>query len=268
MNDLITPSAPADSATAESTGGEQQHACRVQLDIFDGPLDLLLSLIKEQQLDIATVPLASVAEQYLAYVRMMDDLDVEVAAEYLVIAATLVFLKSKALLPPIPQEFVDETEETPEQVEERLRRRLIAYSKYRELGIELKARADEASGFYFRDSGDPTTDVMQRYRIDSDKLTRAFLVMLSQARPEKREIVRERVSLIAQMDYISRKIRERGEVTFSSLCHELGMTREVVIVTFLAILELVRRNRVAFEQPEHFDDIRLFAMPATDSTEG
>ncbi|HEV7180302.1 MAG TPA: segregation/condensation protein A [Candidatus Baltobacteraceae bacterium] len=264
---MVTPEAPSDSASAESSQGEQQHACQIQLDVFDGPLDLLLSLIKEQQLDIATVPLATVAEQYLAYVRMMEDLDVEVAAEYLVIAATLVFLKSKALLPPIPQEFIDETEETPEEVEERLRRRLIAYSQYRELGIQLRSRQDEASGFYFRDSGDPASDVMQRYRIDAEKLSRAFIAMLSQARPEKREIVRERVSLIAQMDYISRKLKEEGEVTFSALCHELGMTREVIIITFLAILELVRRNRIAFEQPELFDDIRLFSIPAT-TTEG
>ncbi len=276
MNEVITTGALADEAAANPVQGEQQHATetnetpenalRVQIDVFDGPLDLLLSLIKEQQLDIATVPLATVAEQYLAYVRMMDELDVEVAAEYLVIAATLVFLKSKALLPPIPQEFVDETEESPEQVEERLRRRLIAYSKYRELGVQLKARQDEASGFYFRDAGDPTSEVMQRYRIDPEKLKRAFLAMLSQARPEKREIVRERVSLIAQMDYITRQIKEHGEVMFSSLCHELGMTREVIIITFLAILELVRRNRVAFEQPDLFDDIRLFPIPAP--TEG
>ena len=243
-------------------------ALRVQLDVFDGPLDLLLSLIKEQQLDIATVPLASVAEQYLDYVRMMEDLDVEVAAEYLVIAATLVFLKSKALLPPIPQEFLDEGEETPEQVEERLRRRLIAYSQYRELGQQLRARQDEASGFYYRDLGDPTSELMQRYRVAPEKLTRAFLAMLAQARPEKREIVRERVSLIAQMDYITRKIKSDGEVYFSALCQELGMTREVIIVTFLAILELVRRNRVAFEQPEIDDDIRLFPVTLTAVAEG
>ena len=268
MSDVVTGKARSDSVAAESAQGEQQHAFDVRLDVFDGPLDLLLSLIKEQQLDIATVPLAAVAEQYLAYVRMMEDLDVEVAAEYLVIAATLVFLKSKALLPPIPQEFVDDTDETPEQVEERLRRRLIAYSRYRELGLELRARAEEASGYYFRDSGDSTTEVMQRYRIDPEKLKRAFIVMLSQARPEKREIVRERVSLIAQMDYITRKLKERGEITFSALCHELGMTREVIIITFLAILELVRRHRIAFEQPELFDDIRLFPISAEPNTEG
>ncbi len=239
-----------------------QGGCRVQLDVFDGPLDLLLSLIKEQQLDIATVPLATVAEQYLDYVRMMEALDVEIAGEYLVIAATLVFLKSKALLPPIPQEFIDDEAETPEQVEERLRRRLIAYSKYRELGEQLRSRQDEASSFFYRESGDPAGEVVQRYEIDPQKLKRAFITMLSQARPEKRSIARERVSLIASMDYITRRIKERGEVLFSSLCHELGMTREVIVVTFLALLELIARHRIAFEQREPFDDIRLVAYKA------
>ncbi len=256
MTDVAPP-----VATTETADTTDERALRVQLDVFDGPLDLLLHLIKEQQLDIATVPLATVAEQYLAYVRTLEDLDVEVAAEYLVIAATLVFLKSKALLPPIPQEFLDETEETPEQVEERLRRRLLAYSKYRELGIELRSRMDEASGYYFREAGDPTSELQQRYRVDAEKLKRAFIAMLQQARPEKREIVRERVSLIAQMDYISRKIKEHGEVSFFALCRDLGMTREIIIVTFLAVLELIRRHRVSFEQPDLDDDIRIFAMP-------
>ncbi len=233
----------------------------MRLDAFDGPLDLLLGLIKEQQLDIATVPLASVAEQYLAYVRAMQARDVEIAAEYLVIAATLLFLKSKALLPPIPQELLDEESETPEEVEERLRRRLIAYSKYRELGEELREQQSEASSFFYREPGDPAGEILQRYDIDPEKLKRAFVAMLAQARPEKRSIARERVSLIATMDYVVKRIKESDEAYFSQLCRELGMTRDVIVVTFLAILELVRRRRISFEQPEAFDDIRLFAMP-------
>ena len=246
----------------------EPESLHVRLDVFDGPLDLLLSLIKEQQLDIATVPLASVAEQYLSYVRMMEALDMELAAEYLVIAATLVFLKSKALLPPIPQEFVDESEESPEQVEERLRRRLIAYSRYRELGIQLRARAEEQGAYYYRDQGDPTGELVQHYRIDPERLKRAFIAMLSQARPEKREIVRERISLMAQMDYISRKVRSEGQASFFGLCRELGMTREVIIVTFLAILELIRRRRVEFEQPDPGDDIRLLPISSAAAVQG
>ncbi|MGA8576943.1 MAG: segregation/condensation protein A [Candidatus Cybelea sp.] len=217
--------------------------------------------MKDQQLDIATVPLASVAEQYLAYVRALQARDVEIAAEYLVIAATLLFLKSKALLPPIPQELLDDESETPEEVEERLRRRLIAYSKYRELGEELRGHQNDASSFFYREPGDPAGEILQRYDIDPEKLKRAFVTMLAQARPEKRSIVRERVSLLATMDYIMRRIKESDEAYFSQICKELGMTRDVIVVTFLAILELVRRRRLAFEQPEAFDDIRLFPAP-------
>lgn len=240
---------------------EDESKLRVSFEVFDGPLDLLLSLVKERQLDIATVPLATVAEQYLAYVSMMEALDVEVAAEYLVIAATLVFLKSKALLPPIPSEFTDDEAETPEQVEERLRQRLIAYSKYREVGEDLRARQLEAASYYYRDAGDPVSELRQRYRVAPEKLTRAFIVMLKSARPEKRTIARERLSLVASMDYIVRRIREDGSVLFSALCKELGMARESIIVTFLAILELIRRHRVSYEQPELFDDIKIFLNP-------
>ncbi len=191
---------------------------------------------------------------------MMEALDVEAAAEYLVIAATLVFLKSKALLPPIPGEFADEEAETPEQVEERLRQRLIAYSKYREVGEDLRSRAAEASAFYYRDAGDPLGELRQRYRVDPGKLTSVFVAMLRNARPEKRTIARERLSLMATMDYVARKVRESGEVFFSTLCKDMGMSRESIIITFLAILELIRRHRVACEQREMFDDIRLLAV--------
>ncbi len=238
----------------------EQASCRVRLDVFDGPLDLLLHLVKEQQLDIATVPLATVAEQYLAYVSMMEELDVEVAAEYLVIAATLVFLKSKALLPPIPQELLDEQGETAEEVEERLRRRLIAYSKYREIGEALRRCQYEASGYFTREGGDSSSELIQRYRIDADKLNRALRVMLEEARPSKRSIAAELISVAAQMDYIMRALKERKEVLFTGLCRELGATREIIIATFLAILELVRRRRIGYDQPAAFDDIRIFSI--------
>ena len=239
-----------------------EHALRVSVQNFDGPLDLLLHLVKERQLDIATVPLATVAEQYLAYVSMMESIDVEAAAEYLVIAATLVFLKSRALLPPIPAEFIEEGE-TPEEVEERLRQRLIAYSKYREVGEDLRKRQFEASSYFFRDLGDPHSELRQRYRVDPNRLTHAFLTMLQSARPEKRTIARERLTLVASMDFIMRRVREQREVFFSALCKELGMTRESIVVTFLAILELVRRRRLSFDQQAPFDDIRLFQVAKT-----
>jgi len=225
----------------------ETRPCRVSLDVFDGPLDLLLHLVKEQRLDIATVPLASVAQQYFDYVALMESLDIELAAEYLVIAATLVFLKSKSLLPPVPSEFLAEGEETAEQVEERLRARLIAYSKYKAVADELRARAAEASAYLFRDAGDPGTEVAQRYRLDPTRLAAAFLAALREAKPEKRTIARERISLVAQMEHVARAVRERGVIEFFEFCR--GFDRGSIIVTFLAVLELIRQGRIGFEQP-------------------
>jgi segregation and condensation protein A len=237
-----------------------ERACRVSLDVFDGPLDLLLSLVKEQQLDIATVPLALVADQYFAYISAMEVLDVEIAADYLVIASTLVFLKSKAMLPPIPVEF-ETTEESAESVEARLRERLIAYSRYRDASRDLQARALEAAAFYVRaEGGDATADVTQRYKIDVAKLARALEAALRSAKPEVRTIVRERVSLNEQMDLVLKTMRREGRASFFALV--ASGDRFTIIVTFLAVLELVRRGRIVVAQSAAFEDIELVPAPA------
>jgi segregation and condensation protein A len=217
-------------------------------------------LVREQRLDIATVPLAIVADQYFAFISAMRDLDVELAAEYLVIAATLVFLKSKSLLPPLPIDF-DEGEESAEAVEARLRERLLAYSKYRDAGLDLRARALDSAAYYLRaEGGDPTAQLVQRYRVDAAKLAAALGAALRAAKPEKRTIVRERVSLIEQMEYVMRLLGAGGQASFFTLIADLD--RPAIIVTFLAILELVRRGRVAYVQAVAFDDIDLLPVAA------
>lgn len=247
---------PAPAATPTD-----EKALRVSLAVFDGPLDLLLNLVKERQLDIATVPLAIVADQYLAYIHAMEALDVELAADYLVVASTLVFLKSKALLPPIPLEFQGDPEESAEAVEARLRERLLAYSKYRDAGRELKARAEEAAAFYLRpDGGDPTAELVQKYKIDAAKLATALTAALRSAKPEKRTIIRERVSLVEQMEVVARAVRRDGKASFFALCAE--QDRVGIIVTFLAVLELVRRGRLRVAQDAAFTDIEL--LPVTE----
>jgi segregation and condensation protein A len=239
-----------------------ERACRVSVDVFDGPLDLLLNLVKEQQLDIATVPLALVADQYFAYISAMEVLDVEIAADYLVIASTLVFLKSKAMLPPIPVEF-ETTEESAESVEARLRERLIAYSRYRDASRDLQTRALEAAAFYVRaEGGDVTADVTQRYKIDVAKLARALEAALRSAKPEVRTIVRERVSLNEQMDLVVKTMRREGRASFFALV--ANGDRFTIIVTFLAVLELVRRGRIVVTQSAAFDDIDLMPAPAAE----
>jgi segregation and condensation protein A len=250
--------AAPDAAGTPPEGAPDSKALRVTLEFFDGPLDLLLHLVRERELDIATVPLAMVAEQYLQYVSLMEALDFELAAEYLVIAATLVFLKSKALLPPIPAEFADADEPSAEEVEERLRRRLITYSRYKEASEALRHRAADAASFYYREAGDPGTEVVQRYRIEPGKLANALLSALRNAKPApRRSIVRERISLHTAMDRVMRSVRSPDGFEFVAFCAEFD--RPSIIVTFLAVLELVRAGRVDFEQEGADGTLRLFA---------
>jgi len=192
----------------------------------------------------------------------MDVLDVEVAAEYLVIAATLLYLKSRSLLPALPTEFLPEGEETPEEVEERLRRRLVVYSKYKGVAVELRVRADEARAFLYRDGGDPSTDLVQRYRILPDKLAAALLAAVRSAKPEKRTIARDRFSMARQMEFVTRTVRERGDVEFRELCRDLD--RSGIIATFLAILELIRQRRLAYRQPAPADPLQLLPFIPAD----
>jgi segregation and condensation protein A len=238
---------------------------RVSLDVFDGPLDLLLHLVRERQLDITTVPLATVARQFFDYLATMEALDIEIAAEYLVIAATLVFLKSKSLLPPLPVEFLAEDEETPEQVEAQLRRRLVAYSIYKGAAEDLRRRRDEAASFYYREAGDSTSDLVQTYRILPEKLAKALLSAVRAAKPEKRTIARERFSIAHQMQFIVRAIREGGPIDFAELCRDLD--RGGVIATFLAILELIRQRRLDCEQPAPGEPLRLLPFAPLDVSE-
>ncbi|MBD5654178.1 MAG: segregation/condensation protein A [Candidatus Eremiobacteraeota bacterium] len=235
---------------------------RVSLDVFDGPLDLLLQLVRERELDIATVSLALVAQQYFDYIAVMDALDVEIAAEYLVIAATLVYLKSRSLLPAIPSEFVPEGEETAEEVEERLRRRLIAYSKYKGVAEELRGRQADADSYYFREAGDSTAGATQRYRIAPDRLAKALLAALRGVKPEKRTIARERFSIARQMEFVTRTIGEHGAIEFVVLCRDFD--RGAVIATFLAILELIRQRRLTYEQSTPEEPLRLLPFVPLD----
>ncbi len=222
---------------------------------------MLLHLVREHQLDIATVPLASVAQQYFDYIAVMHALDLELAAEYLVVAATLVFLKSRALLPPVPAEFLAEGEETAEEVEERLRRRLIAYSKYKNVAEDLRARREQAEAFFFREGGDPSSEFVQRYRILPERLAAALQAAMRAARPERRSIARERFSIARQMEFVTRTVREHGTIDFLDLCR--GLDRSGIIATFLAILELIRQRRLDFAQADPRESLRLLPLEPT-----
>lgn len=230
----------------------------VKLDVFDGPLDLLLQLVVAQDLDITTVSLASVCEQYLGYLAMMEALDVEIASEYLVIAATLVFIKSKKLLPPPPPPFTDELGDEALAAEEELRQRLIAYQHYKVAGGTLRERFEENSAYYPRPAL-PEEGLVQHFVLDARTLGEAFARVLANAQARPAVVKRESFSVVVKMNVVLKLVRERATVTFGELI--AGCEKLEIVVTFLAVLELIRARKITYAQTALFDDISFAPAP-------
>ncbi len=228
------------------------------MDVFDGPLDLLLQLVIQQDLDITKVSLASVCEQYLAYLSMMEALDIEVASEYLVIAATLVFIKSKKLLPPPPPPFTDEWADEALLAEEALRQRLVAYQHYKQAGAELRARFETNASFYPRPSV-PEEGLVQHYMLDAKTLAEAFARVLEAAEARPAIVKREAFSVVVKMNYVLKVVRDRSAITFGELI--AGCEKLELVVTFLAVLELIRARKIIYRQTALFEDIELSPAP-------
>ncbi len=237
----------------------------VKLDVFDGPLDLLLQLVLQQDVDITHVSLASVCEQYLAYLGLMDALDIELASDYLVIAATLIFIKSKKLLPPPPAPFDQDMTDEAAFAEEELRRRLIAYRHFKDAGAGLRERMEIAAAYYPRPSENADTDgLVQRYALDAATLAAAFKRALEHAEARPAVLKRETFSVVVKMNHALRLIRERATMTFSELI--AGCSPLEIVVTFLAVLELIRARKIRYAQSALFDDI-VFTPQAKGATD-
>jgi segregation and condensation protein A len=189
---------------------------------------------------------------------MMEALDVEVASEYLVIAATLVFIKSKTLLPPPPPPFTDELAEEALAAEAALRLRLIAYQHFKSAGADLRTRFEENASYYPRPNV-PEEGLVQHYILDAATLADAFARVLANAEARPAVVKRESFSVVVKMNYVWRLVRERGSITFGELIEECEKLE--IVVTFLAVLELVRSRKVLYAQTALFDDITFTPAP-------
>ena len=231
-------------------------AYRVRLDLFEGPLDLLLHLIKKNEVDITNIPIAMITEQYLAYVELMRELNLDVAGEFLVMAATLMLVKSRLLLPsPEPE---DEEEPDPRAD---LVRRLLEYQRYREAAESLRERPLLHRDVFARE---PNAEGMsaegetpQLARVTSWELVEAFRAVLRRARPDPvHEVESDPVSLQDRVQGLLGSLSVAHSITFDSLFSETA-TRQYVIVTFLALLELMRLGAVEAVQEASMDTIMI-----------
>jgi len=238
----------------------------VKLEVFEGPLDLLLHLIKKNEVSITDIPIATITEQYLATLELMQGLSLDVAGEFLVMAATLIHIKSRMLLPPGEEE--DEEEEGGDPREE-LMRRLLEYQRFKEAAEELEHRDILKRDVFAR--GPELPDDIEPGGFEGVSLFDLIsaLRQVLERFPEERvhEVTLERISVREKMSFLLDDLHRRGKVVFQSL-FEAAASRLEIIVTFLAMLELVKIRAVRVAQGERDGPIVLeLAAPLEDIQE-
>ncbi len=235
---------------------------QLRLDVFEGPLDLLLHLIQEQELDIHDIPIAEVAEQYLEFVAHLSEVDLDRAGEFLVMAATLLELKARMLLPRLPgskaEPVAAEAGEAPDPREE-LVRRLLEYSRFKQAAGRLEdleaARALTFPRWVEPQTGPPA---LPEGGLDARALWTIFSEVLRRGEPEPvREIPRDRLTVRQLLGEVVRRLQSAaGGLGFRALLGSRPSRLEVV-VTFLAVLELLRAQRVRVVQGGPRDEIKI-----------
>jgi segregation and condensation protein A len=234
-------------------------AYTVQLPVFNGPLDLLLQLIEREELDITRVALAQVTDQFLGYLKVLETLNLGDLADFLVIAARLVLIKSEALLPR-PVERAPGEEDPGEE----LARQLLAYKKYKQIAGALHEREQQNLRTYLRLAPPPkvekTLDLSGVTPLDLLEAVRRALALMPD-RPELATVVAPpKVTIRDQIRLIARSLSERGgHVVFQQLL-ETAQSRMEIVVTFLATLELIKRRKIEARQAEMFGEIELISL--------
>jgi segregation and condensation protein A len=235
---------------------------QVQLEIFEGPLDLLLHLIKKNEVSITDIPIAAITEQYLATLEVMQSLNLDVAGEFLVMAATLVHIKSRMLLPLTEDE--DAEEEGPDPRTE-LVRRLLEYQRFKDAADHLERRDVLARDVFVR-AAPPAEEVdPPGFREVSvfELLTALRRVMERLPKDAVHEVSLEKITVREKMTLLLDILRAKGPTLFESLFAEVK-TRMEVVVTFLAMLELVKVRAIRIFQDEMSGPIQIEALADMD----
>lgn len=228
----------------------------VTIDNFDGPLDLLLHLIKEQDIDIYDIKIEDITKQYLDYIRHMKELNLEIASEYLVMASELIEMKSKMLLPKKKEKEDDDYEEDPREL---LIERLLAYKRYKEVTSEFKDLELNRKMVFTREP-----DNLNRYVKEDENsedlgvanLIDAFNNLLKRKeldRPIATKITKKELSVTEKVNKIKNILRNKKKINFEDI-FEVS-TKEEVIISFLSVLEMVKKDEILLTQEGNFKNI-------------
>jgi segregation and condensation protein A len=236
-------------------------AYQVKLEAFEGPLDLLLYLIRKNELNIYDIPISLITEQYLHYIELMQELNLDVAGEFLVMASTLIHVKSRMLLPrPEPSLDDDGTEEDPREA---LVRRLLEHAKYRAAADQLREREAVRAAQYMRPdervADAAGADYEPELEVDLFGLMAAFRGVLERAARRPRMVLPpEQISIEGRMTQLLARLSETDACGFEELFADGDGSRAFMIVTFLALLEMIRLKLVRVFQPAATGAIRVY----------
>ncbi len=243
---------------------------KVTLDIFEGPLDLLLYLIRREEIDIFDIPIERLTREYMKFLDEARGMNLDIAGEFVVMAATLMVIKSRMLL-PVSKRAANE-DQSEEWVDPRLDlvRQLIEYKKFKDAAIRLEAMEAEASNRYDYGGGRPKFEKTARdglaavAHLDLYDLLSAFQDVLARAAEmPTNELKGIRFSVPEKMDLVLERTKSEGQVSFTSLFSETAPKGEI-IVTFLALLELLRQHRVIIYQNAAFHEITILPSREAD----
>jgi len=230
----------------------------IKLHEFEGPLDLLLFFIKRDELDIYNIPISRITKEFLDYVHYMEALDLEIAGEFLVMAAELMQIKVRMLLPPEPGE---EEELDPRA---NLIKRLVEYKRFKEVAVGMSVQEDAQRKVFYRGYYEADPRVTTEEEEDQSLRDVSLFDLISSFKfaiermPKKfvHEIVRLNVTLEEQIDYILDYFSRRSEATFYELVKGMGEKIRVV-VTFIALLEMIRSRQIVVRQAEAFGEVSI-----------
>src|SRR5450631_3949837 len=234
---------------------------KVQFEVFEGPLDLLLYLIKQEEVDIYEVNLTKLATQFIAHIDLMREFDLEIAGEFLVMASTLMYIKSRELL-PVDQQVVVEGEDEGEDPRWELIRQLVEYKKFKDAAAQLQVREATQENIYPRLPGKlefESATPAPKPEVGIFDLLNAVNVVLQRFKKRdesSREIFEDKWTVSEKIEFVLKVITERGSVRFLEL-FESAANRAEVICTFLALLELIRLKQLVCAQPEPFAEIEI-----------
>ena len=232
---------------------ESRDELRLKIGGFAGPLDLLLYLIKQEQANIFDIPIARITDEYLKYIRLMKTLDIAVAGDFLVMAATLIEIKSKMLL---PQEIKDETEEEMEDPREALVRQLLEHQKFKNAAQMLYERTTVEQAVFPRGKIESDDNNSETNASVFDLLNVFQKILARRVEEIQMEIEREEISLAEMLKNLKRRVFEEKELSLLKFFEEMHSRREIV-TAFFAILEIVRTESVKVVQTTTFGDIIL-----------